>query len=99
VGIGRFHCVGSSGQAYENVVGGEFRDHHLNLDGVVAAAQGIADAVAERMRAPDAVSNGREGTYRSYSRALARPVRWDRSGRSLEGHRHLTEGRCHGHGG
>ncbi|TDT34394.1 Dps family protein [Naumannella halotolerans] len=49
-------------QAHWNIVGPNFRDLHLQLDEVVAAAQGFVDEVAERMRALDVVPDGRAVT-------------------------------------
>jgi starvation-inducible DNA-binding protein len=49
-------------QAHWNVVGKNFRDLHLQLDEVVDAAREAADTIAERMRALDAVPDGRSDT-------------------------------------
>mgnify|MGYP006375993177 CR=1 FL=1 len=49
-------------QAHWNVVGSNFRDLHLQLDEVVDFAREASDTVAERMRALDAVPDGRTGT-------------------------------------
>ncbi|OMC34665.1 DNA starvation/stationary phase protection protein [Mycobacterium sp. GA-1841] len=49
-------------QAHWNVVGTNFRDLHLQLDEVVDFAREGADTVAERMRALDAVPDGRTDT-------------------------------------
>src|ERR1700737_3949209 len=46
-------------QAHWNVVGTNFRDLHLQLDDIVAIAREAADPIAERMRALDAVPDGR----------------------------------------
>jgi starvation-inducible DNA-binding protein len=46
-------------QAHWNVVGRNFRDTHLQLDEVIAAARVFADTVAERMRALHASPDGR----------------------------------------
>ena len=46
-------------QAHWNAVGRNFRDTHLQLDEVVAAARTFGDEVAERMRALHAVPDGR----------------------------------------
>jgi len=48
-------------QAHWNVVGRNFRDTHLQLDEIIAAARGFADTVAERMRALHALPDGRSG--------------------------------------
>ena len=49
-------------QAHWNVVGTNFRDLHLQLDEVVDFAREASDTVAERMRALDAVPDGRSDT-------------------------------------
>src|SRR5690348_12445693 len=49
-------------QAHWNVVGTNFRDLHLQLDEVVDFARDASDTVAERMRALDAVPDGRSDT-------------------------------------
>ncbi|MCW2653843.1 MAG: ferritin, Dps family protein [Mycobacterium sp.] len=49
-------------QAHWNVVGSNFRDLHLQLDEVVDAARESSDTIAERMRALDAVPDGRSDT-------------------------------------
>lgn len=49
-------------QAHWNVVGTNFRDTHLQLDEIVAAARLLADTVAERMRALHALVDGRSST-------------------------------------
>jgi starvation-inducible DNA-binding protein len=49
-------------QAHWNVVGTNFRDLHLQLDEVVDAAREASDTIAERMRALDAVADGRSDT-------------------------------------
>lgn len=46
-------------QAHWNVVGTNFRDTHLLLDEIVAAARASSDEIAERMRALHAVPDGR----------------------------------------
>ncbi|MDT7705632.1 MAG: starvation-inducible DNA-binding protein, partial [Pseudonocardiales bacterium] len=46
-------------QAHWNVVGRNFRDLHLQLDEIVDAAREFADTIAERMRALNAVPDGR----------------------------------------
>lgn len=48
-------------QAHWNVVGRNFRDTHLQLDEIIAAARSFADTVAERMRALHALPDGRSG--------------------------------------
>jgi starvation-inducible DNA-binding protein len=49
-------------QAHWNVVGANFRDLHLQLDELVDFAREASDTVAERMRALDAVPDGRSDT-------------------------------------
>ena len=49
-------------QAHWNIVGPNFRDLHLQLDEVVAAARLHTDTIAERMRALHAVPDGRSET-------------------------------------
>ncbi|MBU3067303.1 DNA starvation/stationary phase protection protein [Nocardia sp. NEAU-G5] len=49
-------------QAHWNVVGHNFRDLHLQLDEIVDAARESSDTIAERMRALDAVPDGRAKT-------------------------------------
>ena len=46
-------------QAHWNLVGTNFRDLHQQLDSIVDAAREASDTVAERMRALDAVPDGR----------------------------------------
>ena len=46
-------------QAHWNLVGTNFRDLHLQLDEIIAAARLFADQTAERMRALHAVPDGR----------------------------------------
>lgn len=49
-------------QAHWNVVGTNFRDLHLQLDELVDFARVGSDTIAERMRALDAVPDGRSDT-------------------------------------
>ncbi|MCA4134142.1 Dps family protein [Arthrobacter sp. M4] len=49
-------------QAHWNIVGPNFRDLHLQLDEVVAAARQFADDTAERMRSLHALPDGRSST-------------------------------------
>ena len=49
-------------QAHWNLVGTNFRDLHLQLDEIVDGAREAADTIAERMRALDAVPDGRTDT-------------------------------------
>src|SRR6476660_656005 len=49
-------------QAHWNVIGTNFRDLHLQLDEIVDTAREASDTIAERMRALDAVPDGRSDT-------------------------------------
>src|SRR3954465_9357584 len=49
-------------QAHWNVVGTNFRDLHLQLDELVDCAREASDTIAERMRALNAVPDGRSDT-------------------------------------
>src|ERR1700712_1921125 len=49
-------------QAHWNVIGSNFRDLHLQLDELVDAAREASDTIAERMRALDAIADGRSDT-------------------------------------
>jgi starvation-inducible DNA-binding protein len=49
-------------QAHWNLVGTNFRDLHLQLDDIVDTAREASDTIAERMRALDAVPDGRSDT-------------------------------------
>jgi starvation-inducible DNA-binding protein len=49
-------------QAHWNVIGTNFRDLHLQLDELVDFAREGSDTIAERMRALDAVPDGRSDT-------------------------------------
>jgi starvation-inducible DNA-binding protein len=49
-------------QAHWNVVGTNFRDLHLQLDELVDFARAGSDTIAERLRALDAVPDGRSDT-------------------------------------
>ena len=49
-------------QAHWNLVGTNFRDLHLQLDEIIAAARLFADQAAERMRALHALPDGRSTT-------------------------------------
>jgi starvation-inducible DNA-binding protein len=49
-------------QAHWNLVGTNFRDLHLQLDTIVETAREASDTIAERMRALDAVPDGRSDT-------------------------------------
>ena len=49
-------------QAHWNLIGSNFRDLHLQLDELVDAAREASDTIAERMRALDAIPDGRSDT-------------------------------------
>jgi starvation-inducible DNA-binding protein len=49
-------------QAHWNLVGTNFRDLHLQLDQIVDTARDASDTIAERMRALNAVPDGRSDT-------------------------------------
>jgi starvation-inducible DNA-binding protein len=52
-------------QAHWNLVGANFRDLHLQLDEIIAAARKFADEAAERMRSLHALPDGRSKTVSS----------------------------------
>lgn len=54
-------------QAHWNVVGTNFRDLHLQLDELVEFARESSDTIAERMRALDAVPDGRSDTVAAHT--------------------------------
>ena len=54
-------------QAHWNVVGSNFRDLHLQLDEIIAAARMLSDEIAERMRALEVLPDGRSETVSSTS--------------------------------
>jgi starvation-inducible DNA-binding protein len=54
--------AGQGKQAHWSIVGKNFRDLHLQLDEIIDAARLFADEVAERMRALDAMPDGRSET-------------------------------------
>jgi starvation-inducible DNA-binding protein len=60
-------------QAHWTVVGPHFRSIHLELDEIVDAVREHADTVAERMRALDAVPDGRTRTIANTTRLAAFP--------------------------
>jgi starvation-inducible DNA-binding protein len=55
-------------QAHWNLVGTNFRDLHLQLDEIIAAARLFADQTAERMRALHALPDGRSSTVSADNR-------------------------------
>lgn len=60
-------------QAHWNVVGTNFRDLHLQLDELVDFAREGSDTIAERMRALDAVPDGRSDTVAATTTVPAFP--------------------------
>jgi starvation-inducible DNA-binding protein len=60
-------------QAHWNLVGTNFRDLHLQLDGIVDTAREAADVIAERMRALRAVPDGRSETVAATTTLAALP--------------------------
>ena len=61
-------------QAHWNLVGTNFRDLHLHLDEIVDIARESADTIAERMRALDAVPDGRTDTVAATTSVPAAPA-------------------------
>jgi starvation-inducible DNA-binding protein len=61
-------------QAHWNLVGTNFRDLHLQLDEIVDSAREAADTIAERMRALDAVPDGRTDTVVATTSVPAAPA-------------------------
>jgi starvation-inducible DNA-binding protein len=54
-------------QAHWNLVGTNFRDLHLQLDEIVDIAREASDTIAERMRALNAVPDGRSDTVTAFT--------------------------------
>lgn len=63
-----------SKQAHWNLVGTNFRDLHLQLDDIVDIAREAADTIAERMRALDAIPDGRTDTVAATTTVPAAPA-------------------------
>ena len=61
-------------QAHWNIVGTNFRDLHLLLDEIVDTAREASDTIAERMRALNAVPDGRSDTVTASTTLPAAPV-------------------------
>jgi starvation-inducible DNA-binding protein len=55
-------------QAHWSVVGHNFRDLHLQLDEIIESVRGFSDELAERMRALDALPDGRTETVTKTTR-------------------------------
>ncbi|MBO9704093.1 MAG: DNA starvation/stationary phase protection protein [Arthrobacter sp.] len=60
-------------QAHWNIVGPNFRDLHLQLDVLIDLARNLSDDVAERMRALEAVPDGRSVTVEKTTSLAAFP--------------------------
>jgi starvation-inducible DNA-binding protein len=60
-------------QAHWNLIGTNFRDLHLQLDEIVDIARESSDTIAERMRALDAVPDGRSDTVAASTKLPAFP--------------------------
>ncbi|WFR84681.1 DNA starvation/stationary phase protection protein [Arthrobacter sp. Y-9] len=60
-------------QAHWNIVGPNFRDLHLQLDVLIDLARNLSDDVAERMRALEAVPDGRSVTVEKNTSLAAFP--------------------------
>ena len=60
-------------QAHWNIVGPNFRDLHLQLDVLIDLARNLSDDVAERMRALEAVPDGRSVTVEKDTSLAAFP--------------------------
>ncbi len=61
-------------QAHWSIVGRNFRDLHLQLDEIVLAAREFSDEMAERMRALQALPDGRSETVASGTHLPPFPV-------------------------
>lgn len=66
------HVLGK--QAHWNVVGRNFRDLHLQLDEIVDESREFSDTIAERMRALNAVPDGRLETVAANTSLPALPL-------------------------
>lgn len=64
-------------QAHWNVVGHNFRDLHLQLDEIVDNAREASDTIAERLRALDAVPDGRPATVAAADQPTIAPGEMD----------------------
>lgn len=60
--VGLLELQNQAKQAHWTLVGPQFRSTHLQLDEVVDVVREHADSIAERMRALDAVPDGRTAT-------------------------------------
>ena len=83
-------------QAHWNVVGTNFRDLHLQLDELVDFAREASDTIAERMRALDAVPDGRSDTVAATTTLPQFPAYEHSTGRGRRpDHRAGLRGRRH----
>jgi len=71
--IGLLDLANQAKQAHWTVVGPHFRPVHLELDEIVDAVVEHVDTVAERMRALDAVPDGRTRTIANTTRLASFP--------------------------
>ena len=71
--IGLLDLANQAKQAHWTVVGPHFRSVHLELDEIVDAVIAHVDTVAERMRALDAVPDGRTRTIANTTRLTSFP--------------------------
>jgi len=71
--IGLLDLANQAKQAHWTVVGPHFRSVHLELDEIVDAVIAHVDTVAERMRALDAVPDGRTRTIANTTRLASFP--------------------------
>lgn len=72
--VGLLDLQNQAKQAHWTLVGPQFRSTHLELDEVVDAVRDYADSIAERMRALEAVPDGRTGTIASTTSLDAFPA-------------------------
>lgn len=72
--VGLLDLQNQAKQAHWTLVGPQFRSTHLELDDVVDAVRDYADSIAERMRALEAVPDGRTGTIASTTSLDAFPA-------------------------
>jgi starvation-inducible DNA-binding protein len=61
-------------QGHWNLIGTNFRDLHLQLDEIVDAAREASDTIAERMRALNAIPDGRSDTVTATTTLPAFPA-------------------------
>jgi starvation-inducible DNA-binding protein len=60
-------------QAHWNLIGTNFRDLHLQLDEIVDTAREASDVIGERMRALNAIPDGRSDTVTAFTTLPALP--------------------------